>query len=124
MTPAIGWYRLELGSLPRGLIVADARPTAAGLWAGPIASILEEVADRLPADAHPAVAFLGDRTAYPLSRVLRGLGSTHPHAAGEPVRIEAQMNRYPVAGPALRDWELGPPRPVLILLAGPTIDLE
>lgn len=119
-----GWYALDPAVLPAGLVVADSSPAAAALWPGPIASILEEVADRLPADPRPEVVFLGGRGRFPLAGVLRGLGSTHPAAVGPAVDIRANLDRYPVAGPVLRDLLDHPLRPVLLLLNGPTLDLD
>jgi hypothetical protein len=119
-----GWYALDPAALPRGVVVADASPAAAALWDGPIASILEELADRLPADARPGVVFLGGRDRHPLGGVLRGLGSGHPAADGPGVGIAANLGRHPAAGPVLRDLLDGPPRPVLFLLNGPTLDLD
>ncbi|MBX9583497.1 MAG: hypothetical protein K2X87_24615, partial [Gemmataceae bacterium] len=119
-----GWYALDPASLPRGVVIADASPAAAALWHGPVASVLEELADRLPAGARPEVVFLGGRVRHPLGDVLRGLGSGHPAAAGPGVGIAANLGRYPAAGPALRDLFDGPPRPVLLLLNGPALDLD
>ena len=119
-----GWYALDAAALPRGVVVADASPAVAALWHGPIASILEEVADRLPADARPDIVFLGGRVRHPLADILRGLGSTHPAAAGPAIDIGANLGRYPVAGPILRDLLDGPPCPVLLLLNGPALDLD
>lgn len=119
------WYRADFGSLPRGVVVADATVAASNLWDGPIGSILEECADQLPAHAHPDVVFLGDRRAHPLADVLKGLGSAHPAAQpGKAVGLAAQLGRYPVVGPLLHEMEFGPARPVLLLLNGPPIDLE
>lgn len=119
-----GWYTLDPAALPAGVVVADASPAAAALWHGPIASVLEELADRLGADARPEVVFLGGRVRHPLGGVLRGLGSPHPAAAGPAVDVAANLGRHPVAGPTLRDLLDGPARPVLLLHNGPALDLD
>lgn len=109
-----GWFRAGPAGLPRGVVVADATAAAAPLWDGPILSVLEELAEQLPPAEQPEVAFLGSRTLRPLAEVVRDISS------GE---VRRELGRYPVAGPVLYDLLRGPPRPVLLVLAGPPADL-
>ena len=118
------WYAPSLAALPRGVVVVEATRAAATLWDGPVASVLEELADQLAADSYPEVVFLGDRHGHPLAGVLLGLSSPHPAAGGTPVPIAPQLGRYPVAGPALWAVECGPPRPILLLLNACPLDLD
>jgi hypothetical protein len=106
------------------VVAVDATAAAAGLWFGPVASVLEELAERLPPESHPEVAFLGDRRTHPLGAVLRGLSSTSPAASGPPVDVAGHLGRFPVIGPLL--WELSrdPARPLLVLGNSPLIDAE
>lgn len=118
------WYRLDLTGLPRGVVAVDATPSAAALWFGPVASILEEIAEKLPAEMHPEVAFLGDRKTYPLASVLRGLAMPGTVKPGPAFDVASQLGRYPVLGPLL--WELshGPARPLLVLANATILDAE
>lgn len=102
-----GWFRIDPAGLPRGVVLVDATPAAAPLWHGPVASLLEELAEKLPAESHPEVAFLGDRRTHPLA----GL------------RFTDHLGRYPVAGPLLRELERGPVRPVILVTNTAVIDL-
>lgn len=118
------WYRLDLSALPRGVVAVEASASAAGLWFGPVASVLEELVEKLPPNSHPEVAFLGDRQTYPLSAVLRGLSSTSAPGTGPTVDIAAQLGRYPVLGPLLWELSRGPVRPLLVLANSPLLDIE
>lgn len=118
-----GWYRMDVAALPRGVVVAVATDEAAPLWRGPIASVLEELADKLPAESRPDVAFLGDRKTHPLAAVLRGLAETPPTTPGLTIDIATQLGRYPVAGPLFRELLLGPARPVVLITTVPLLDL-
>lgn len=114
------WYRLDLAALPRGVVAVDVTANAAALWFGPVASILEELAEKLPPESHPEIAFLGDRRTYPLSVVLRALSN----APGATVDIASQLSRYPVIGPLLWELSRGPGRPLVILANSPLLDAE
>src|SRR5262245_7954447 len=118
------WYRFDAGSLPRGVVVVEAMKESAALWQGPVASILELLAEKLPANQQPDVVFLGDNRTHPLDVVLRGLS-----AESKPTRaaldVECELGRYPVIGPLL--WalqqDLRHDVPVLVISTRPVIDL-
>jgi|GEM_PF-3646255 len=119
------WYRLDSGALPGGVVAVDATSAARLLWAGPIASVLEELVESLPPSEHPDVVFLGDRMRHPIQRVLEAMSPSADLATG--FDLESQLGRYPVVGPLFRDLLDEPPRPVLLLLSGlsgPIIDLD
>lgn len=116
------WYRLTLEGLPRGVVVVDATPSAAALWFGPVASILEEIVEKLPPEMHPEVAFLGDRKTHSLDTVIRSLAPGP--ATGAAIEIPSQLGRYPVLGPLLWELSRGPARPLLVLANSPILDLE
>ncbi len=117
-SPGTSWFRLNLAALPRGVVVVDASASALPLWLGPIASVLEELAEKLPRESHPEVAFLGDRRTHPLDKILAAL------APGSSFDIASQLGRFPVFGPLL--WELSHerPRPLLLLANTPLLDGE
>jgi len=115
-----GWYRMDLAALPRGVVAAVATDDAAPLWHGPIASVLEELADKLPAESHPK-----SRSSATAART-RSRRPPRPLAGGS---TRAGRSRYgatrplPVAGPLLREVLGGPARPVVLITTVPVIDL-
>lgn len=119
-----GWFRLDLAGLPRPVVAIDATAAAAGLWFGPAASVLEEVAEKLPPAAHPEIAFLGDRKTYPLAAILRGLSSPLAPPTGPSVDVNSQVGRHPVLGPLLWELSKSPVRPLLLLANAPVLDAE
>jgi len=125
MTIRANWYQLDLGSLPRGIVVAESTHGSAALWAGPITSLLEELAEQLPPGSHPDVVFLGDRRPHSLAAVLGSVSPTHPAASREAApSVDRQLGRYPVVGPVMWEVERGSARPVLLLLTGTPLDLD
>jgi hypothetical protein len=118
------WYRLDLSGLPRAVVAVDASASAAAMWFGPVASVLDEIAEKLPPAAHPEVAFLGDRKTYPLAAILKGISSPLAPPTGPSVDVNSQVGRYPVLGPLLWELSRGQVRPLLVMANGPVLDAE
>lgn len=112
---AIGWYRFDAGLLPRGIVIVEAMRQSASLWEGPVASLFETLAESLPANLQPEIAFLGDSRTFPLQAVQQNT-----------ITLARELGRYPVLGPllhALQRDALGDV-PLLVITTRPVVDID